>query len=70
MNLRKTLIQGAILSLALAFYTVVFQPMYNAWLETIGRNVGIGETALGFFLVFLISWFVTNVLTRKTEGSP
>ena len=67
MSLRKRLIQGAILSLALAFYSVVFQPMYNQWLESMGRTIGIGETALGYFIVFCISYFVTHVLTRKLE---
>lgn len=67
MSLQKVLIQGAVLSLALAFYTIVFQPMYNQWIEDMGRTVGVGETALGFFIVFCISYFVTHVLTRKLE---
>jgi len=67
MSLRKIIIQGAVLSLALAFYTVLFQPSYERWLESMGRTVGVGETALGFFIVFCISYFVTHVLTRKLE---
>ena len=67
MGLKKAIIQGAILSLALAFYSVLFQPQYEAWLKSMGRNIGIGETAFGYFIVFCISYFVTHILTRKME---
>lgn len=67
MGLKKVIIQGAILSLALAFYSVVFQPQYEAWLKSMGHSIGVGETALGYFIVFCISYFVTHILTRKLE---
>ena len=67
MGLKKAIIQGAVLSLALAFYSALFQPQYEAWLKSMGRSIGIGETALGYFIVFCISYFVTHILTRKLE---
>ena len=67
MNLRKTLIYGAFLSLAMALYQVMFQPWWNSWLETQGRSVGIGEVALGFFIMWFVALLLSKLVTRRMK---
>ena len=67
MKWRKPLISLMMLSFALALYQVVFQPLWNSWLESMGRSVGIAEVATGFFLTGLFTMLVTRMVTRRMD---
>jgi hypothetical protein len=65
MKVRKTLIQLLVLSFALALYQVMFQPMYDSYLQSMGRSIGIAEVALGYFITGALTFVVTKMLTRR-----
>ena len=67
MKWRKTLIQLVLLSFSLGIYQVLFQPWWNAWLEGMGRSIGIFEVSAGFFLTGVITMVITRIVTRRME---
>jgi len=60
-----TIVKAAILAMALAVWQVFVQPLYNAWLENMGKPTGVGETMLGYFVVILAAWLIAALITRR-----
>jgi len=61
---RKNLVQAAILSMALGVYQVLGLPAWNNFVAGSGAPLGVGEEAVGYFIVicvaFLVSWWITR----------
>ncbi len=68
MGLVDRLIKSAFLGLALAAWQLFLQPLYNRWIESQGRAVGFGETALGYTVVILATWTVASLVTRRLSS--
>jgi len=66
-RLRRALITALILSFALAIYSIWFQPLWNSYLESQGRQIGVAETAMGYFITIMITYAVNYFVTRKLE---
>lgn len=58
------------MSFALATYQLYVQDYWFQSIEAQGKNVGVAETALGYFMIFLIvtviSWFMNRPKGEKT----
>ena len=67
MGLTKTIVKAAIMSMTLAAWKVVGEPLWRAYIESQGGAVGAGELALGYFAVILLSWGVSGLITRRME---
>lgn len=67
MSLTKTIVKAAIMSLTLAAWKVVGEPVWKAYVEGQGAAVGAGELALGYFAMILCSWGISALITRRME---
>jgi hypothetical protein len=63
----SSIIKVAFTALALAFWQLFGQPLWNAWIESQGKAVGFGETALGWFMVLSVAWVVSALVTRRMK---
>jgi len=61
----SSIIKIAFTALALAFWQLFGQPLWNAWIESQGKAVGFGETALGWAIVLTVAWIVSGLVTRR-----
>jgi hypothetical protein len=61
----KQLIKIAFTALALAFWQLFGQPLWNKWIESTGHTVGFAETFLGWFIVLCVAWVLAGLATRR-----
>jgi len=62
-----TLIKALFLAAALAVWQLFLQPLWDGWIQGMGRAVGFGETLLGYFMVILTAWFLAELVVRRMK---
>ena len=61
------LVKIAFTALALAFWQLFGQPLWNRWIESMGRTVGFAETFLGWFIVLSVAWIMSGFVTKRMK---
>ena len=59
------LVKIAFTALALAFWQLFGQPLWNRWIESMGHSVGFAETFLGWFIVLCVAWILAGLATGR-----
>jgi hypothetical protein len=63
----SSIIKIAFTALALAFWQLFGQPLWNKWIENMGHTVGFAETFLGWFTVLCVAWILSGLVTRRMK---
>jgi hypothetical protein len=63
----KQLVKIAFTALALAFWQLFGQPLWNKWITSMGHSVGFAETFLGWFIVLCVAWILAGLVTRRMK---
>jgi len=65
----KMIVKAAVMSFGLAAWKIFGESAYKSWLESQGLSPnGLGETAFSYFLVIIISWGLSSIITRNMDG--
>jgi len=71
LRLSEKLIEIGVFSGVMTMWVLVFNQMWEAWLQTSGYSIGIGEIYLGFMfpavVASLASWFLIKRIRAKTS---
>ena len=62
------IVDMGVFALFLAAYDVYFIGLYKDYLTSVGRAMGVGEAALGYFIVFVLAWVIGTLITRRMKG--
>ena len=65
MKVTEKIVSILVLAATLTGWSLLGAPAYEAWVQSVGGTVGVGEVFLGFLIPATVSMFITFIIIKR-----